>query len=504
MSVLILVLLALPGGVATTLLARRKGVAFAVGLATAAAAVVAAASIDAADVVPIAGSLIGGSDGLRTLGTSWAAFVVLFGVLDALLGVGPAVLGPSLIGLAFGAVGLAVPDPGIGFTLLGAGALLTAVVPMMGVSAMQATGVRVGIGAVRPVIASTFLTLLVVAWAASPAGPLNALDPLGDLAPSLELAMGLALLAIASAIVLRLGAIPGHAWVARYAEAMPASAIPPLLGWGAAAFILVSLSWVEVTLAPTAATLGPEHAVIGVAAAATIILGGIAAVLHDDIEHVLAYSIVQDAGVALLAFAATGPTATAAGRDWILAAVAVKAGLAAWVHVTRSTFGTNRRADLRGWARRAPLLGAAFALVLIGAIGLPTFAGFEARSTLLRLALPAPISSLVLVTAFAPIVFLGRLLVDGVGAMSPAVRATPGMAIVHGEGAWGAWAGDRTPTRLVPALIRTNRLPLAAAAAALAAVIGLSVSIGGLGSTAVAGVPSAGVGTPLPSGVVAP
>ena len=326
---------------------------------------------------------------------------------------------------------------------------------------------------------------MVVAWGASPAGPLNAVGPLGDIDPSLELAMGLALLALVAAVILRLGAIPGHAWAARYAEGMPASAVPPMLGWGAAAFVLVALAWVEVTISPTAAGLGTERSIVAVIAVASIILGGIAAVLHDDIEHVLAYGIVQDAGVALLAFAASGPTASAAGRDWILAAVATKAGLAAWVHVTRSTFGTNRRAELRGWARRAPILGIALVIVLIGSIGFPTFAGFEARATLLRLALPSPVSTLALIAAFAPVFFLGRLLAAGLGAMTTRVRDASGVALVTGPGKAGAWAGDRTLIRIGPAVVRANRLPLAAGTAVIVGLVGLSVAIGGLASTAV-------------------
>lgn len=494
MSVLILVLIALPGGLVTSLLARRRDLAFAVGLATAVASAVAAASIDAADVVPLAGSLIGGSDGLRTLAFAWAASVLLFGILDALLDFSPGVLGPSLVGLAFGASALAVQDPGIGFALVGAGAVLTAVIPISMARVDAESGPALAIRTLRPLIASVTLTLLVVAWGASPAGPFNATDVSGVIDPTLELTMGLAFLALATAVALRLGAIPGHAWVARFADAMPASALPPLLGWGAAAFALVALGWIDVTLAPLAAPLSIERSIVMVVAIAGIVLGGLAAILRDDIEHVLAYSIVQDAGVVMLAFATTGATAAAAGRDWILAAVAVKAGLAAWVHVTRGTFGTNRRPELRGWARRAPLLGVAFGLVIIGAIGMPTFAGFEARATLIRLAVPGPVGTLVLLTAFTPIIFLGRLLVDGLGAGATQVREATGIGPDIDLGRSVAWAGDRTPRRIVPALIRTNRLPLAAATAILAAIVGLSVSIGGLGSTTLTDVPIGGDG----------
>jgi formate hydrogenlyase subunit 3/multisubunit Na+/H+ antiporter MnhD subunit len=342
------------------------------------------------------------------------------------------------------------------------------------------------------------ISLLAVAWSASPAGPFAALGPPGVIDPALETSMGLALLAVAAAVLIRLGAIPAHIWAARFSEAMPASAVPPVLGWGAAAFTLVALGWVDVTISTTGATLAPEHAVIAFAAAASIVLGGVAAILHDDIEHVLAYSIVQDAGVALLAFGATSGTASDAGRTWIVAAVAVKSGLAAWALVTRSTFGVHRRLDLAGWARRSPILGATLAIVLLAAVGLPGMANFDARGTLIRLAMPDPIGVLVLVAALAPLVYLGRLLLTGIDAMTETIRlAVQAVPRLRPERD-GGWALDASPIRAAPAAIRANRLPLAAAAALLVAVVGLAVATGGLGSTQAGGLPFGG--QPAPSG----
>ncbi|MEO8463463.1 MAG: proton-conducting transporter membrane subunit [Chloroflexota bacterium] len=481
MSVLLLAALALPGGIATTLLVRRGSLAFGVGLATAVATLVAAISINAADVVPLAGSLIGGSDGLRGLAVAWAASTLLFGVIDLLLDDGPTVLGPALVGLAFGAIGLGVPDPGIGIALMTAGGLLTAVVPLVGRIEVREAAPRLGLRTLRPVLAAGLIGLLVVTWGASPVGPLGATGPLDQLDPGLERAMGLALLGMAIAVTIRLGAIPLHIWAARYVEAMPASAVPPMLGWGAAAFVIVALGWVDVTIAPLGAPLGTERSVIALLAATSIVLGGVAAILHDDLDHILAYAIVQDAGVALLAFAASGSTVTPAGRDWIVAAVAVKSGLAAWALVTRATFGVAHRAELRGWMRRAPILGLAFTLVIVGAVGLPTFAGFEARSTLIGLALPGPVAVVVLIAAFAPLIFLGRLIIDGLGAMSDHVRSAPGVQLAFGWATTGGWEGDRSLWRAVPVTLWANRLPLAAGAAVLVAAVGLSVAIGGMG-----------------------
>lgn len=487
MSVLLLAALAIPGGLVTSLLARRRYAAFAIGLAAAAGCIVVAASIRAEDTVPLAGSIVGGSDGLRTIAIAWALSTFLFGLMDGLLGDGPSVLGPSLMGLGVGALGLSVADAGIGFAILTAGAVIAAILPIVIVRGGPVAAPGLGLRSVRPVVGAGAIAILAVAWGASPVGPFSAVGALGEIDPALATSLGLALLAIAGAVVLRLGAIPAHAWGARFTEALPASAVPPLLGWGAMAFALVALGWVDLTITATGAPLGTERTVIAIVAIASIVLGGIAAIIHDDLEHVLAYAIVQDAGVVLLAFATLGSESVAAGRDWIIAAVAVKSGLAAWVLVTRATFRAHRRLDLGGWARRSPTLAVALVLVLAGAFGFPGMAAFDARATLIRLAVPGPVGVLILVTAFAPLVYYGRLLLTGVDAMTGPVREAAGAQVRLRGGRGDGWAEDRSPARLAVAVVRANRYPLAAASAVLVAFIGLGVAINGLGSTTVGG-----------------
>lgn len=222
---------------------------------------------------------------------------------------------------------------------------------------------------------------------------------------------------------------------------------------------------------------------IAVVAIASILLGAIAAFLHDDLEHILGYSIVQDAGVALLAFSAGGPEAATAGRDWLVAMAAVKSGLAAWLLVTRSTFGVRRLSVLHGWARSSPVLGIAFVVVLIGAVGLPGMAAFEARGALIERAVGAPLGTVVLLAAFAPLIYLGRVLAAGVGRTSDAVLAAgdlgPALRRFQPEG-WTVTSAV-TVVRAVPGLVRANRFTLAAASALAVALIGLAVATGGVG-----------------------
>ena len=192
---------------------------------------------------------------------------------------------------------------------------------------------------------------------------------------------------MAGAVAIRCGLIPLHVWSARFMEGVSPLAIPAAFAWGSAAFVLAALDWGQVALGPTAAG-EVERLLIVALAMVSIVLGGLAAMVHDDIEHVLGYSILQDAGVAVLAFASLEPEAVAAARNWLVASATVKTALAAWAAVVRSTYGGHRLADLGGWARHAPALGVGFGVILIAAIGLPGMSLFEARATLVGSAMP--------------------------------------------------------------------------------------------------------------------
>jgi NADH-quinone oxidoreductase subunit N len=485
MTVLVLALIATGGGLATFLAYGRRRIALAIGGLTAVASVVAAAGISVQDTVPLAGTVVSGSDGLRIVALTWAAGIALLAVADTLVGSGGTTLGPSLMGLGTGVLALSVADAGIGFALLTAGGLATAVGPLAWQAGSATEAVQLGLRVVRPIVTAGVFGLAAVAWGASAVGPFVAGAPLGSVDPALEVGIGLGLLAVVTAVVIRLGAIPAHVWASRYAEAAPTAAIPVTLGWGAAGFALVALGWVEVTISPAGTPLFTERGLIAVVAAASILLGGLAAVLHDDIEHILGYSIVQDAGVALLAFGVLRPDTAAAGRDWLIGIVAVKSGLGAWVLVTRSTFGVRRLSELRGWARSSPLLGLAFAVVLAGAVGLPGMATFTARGLLTGRVLAAPFDAFVLVAAFAPVVYLGRILVVGLDRMSEAVRSAEGTRPRWRGTRPGGWAPISVTgaVRQVPAVLRMNRFSIAAAAVLVVAVIGLGVATRGLGPT---------------------
>ena len=492
MSLLLLIVVSFVGGIGAILLGpSRRRAAIATGVAVAVFALLAALGVRADEAVLLAGTPVQGSELVRVVAIAWSSGAVLLGLLDLGLGGTAVILGPTLVGLSVGVLALSLTDPTTAFAALGGGGVAAVLVPtLQGWEAGRHDPLRLLIAtrAAWAVIGASIIGIGIVAWGASPAGPLGGLGGGAEsLTPEARLALGLALMALVIAVVLRSGLIPAHLWAARFVEGVPSLAAPAAVGWGAAAFMLVALGWAQVAFGPALLVDGPERPVIVAIALTSILFGGIAATIHDDIEHVLGYSIVQDAGVALLAFASLRPAAGGAATDWLLAAVTLKTGLAAWAAATRNVFGVHRLGDLSGWARHSPLLAVGFVLIGCGIIGVPGMAAFDARSHLIAGAVGGPLAVIVTLSAFTPIAYLGRSLATGLGPMSHAVRSgRPTGLLLHGArtGGWTA-GGAATTLRAFPALARENRTFLVVVSATLLAAIGLVVAIIGVGGATV-------------------
>jgi formate hydrogenlyase subunit 3/multisubunit Na+/H+ antiporter MnhD subunit len=297
---------------------------------------------------------------------------------------------------------------------------------------------------------------------------------------------GLAYLAFALAVAVRFGAIPAHTWAARLTDAVPETTLPLVTALGPAAFAIVALAWADASVAPLLVDLAPVRAIVPVVllvAVASILLASLAAWIQDDIEHMVGYAIVGDAGVVMLAIAALDPAAWAPARTWILAFVVARSAFAAWAAATRTTFSTGRVEDLRGWAVRSPLLAIVFGLVVLASIGIPGLAAFDARGHLVNLVLDGPVAMLVLLGTVAPLLYYGRLFAVGI--------AKP-----HDKTGLASWRPVVAPIDLTDLrgwLGRTwtdNRVISAVGGAAMLGVLALAVSAGAFGAAqAAAGLP---------------
>jgi formate hydrogenlyase subunit 3/multisubunit Na+/H+ antiporter MnhD subunit len=265
-------------------------------------------------------------------------------------------------------------------------------------------------------------------------------------------------------------------------EGVSPLAIPAAFAWGSAAFVLVALDWSQVALGPDAAGDVESMLIIGLSLL-SLVLGGLAAMVHDDIEHVLGYSILQDAGIAVLAFASLEPEVAAAARNWLVASATIKTGLAAWAAVVRATYGGHRLEDLGGWARHSPVLGISFGALLVAAVGLPGMALFDARSSLISSAMPGIGGIVTVLIAAMPAIYLGRIAIAGISPIGQAVAVGPSGRPKWSGGRAEGWSegGRRDVVRAIPAELRANRAALMALGVLALALMGLVTAVGGAG-----------------------
>jgi NADH:ubiquinone oxidoreductase subunit 2 (subunit N) len=492
MTVVVFVVVTFGAAALAVALRARRSWALGIGLIGLVAAVVAALSIQPGQTLVVGGSEVATTTYLR-----------LFLVLASVVG-----LGLTVAGLA---AGTRRDAPAVTLTILGSSALTMALVdPRLAVLAATTGGLfgvlitltprdgrasaTVGILESRAVVVAGALAIAATAWIGRDLSELDA-QPV---------VFGLSYLAFALAVAMRFGAIPFHLWAARLTDVVPETALPVLTAFAPASLAVVGLAWVGSSVAPLGVDLTLERYVVLSIAIATIVLAAVAAFVQDDLEHVLGYSIVGDAGVIIMALGVIGPGAVAPGRMWILVFIVSRAAFAVWTAGIRTGFFTGRVADLRGWARRSPLLAAALFLVAVASVGFPGLASFDARAELVGLAVVSPLNILLGLVTLVPLIYYGRLLAIGLSSPDsvgePVVAWRPRASPIE-VGAIGHW------------LRRTwdaNRAFTTAAMAVLLSLAALATSAGAFGGPTAAAelAPTVtlpgGLGGPAPSTAVPP
>ncbi len=413
MSLLPFLVVTFGAAAAALILRRYRRLSLAIGLAGLAAATIAALAIVPGDRLTV------GPGRLETteFGRLFVALGCATGLVVSVVGLATAWqrnLPSALLG-GFGALGLglSVGDPIIALVAILAGALVGSLVTLT--RPVTARNVQVASREFRAIAIAGAMALVGMAWIARPLGPL-AEEPN---------VFGLAYLAVALAAAIRFGEIPFHRWAARLADSAPEIALPLLLAWAPAGFAVVALAWSDRSIAPLLLPLDVERAIVLSVGVLSIVLGAVAAWLQDDLEHVVGYSILQDAGFVMLGLAILDPSAWLPTRTWILVFVVAKTAFATWAVAVRTRFGTRRIPELDGWARRSPGLAIALLLIVVATIGLPGFVAWDARARLVDLSMSVgPLRILVTIGGLASLAYYARIAVGG--ARTPSVLVAAG------------------------------------------------------------------------------
>jgi NADH-quinone oxidoreductase subunit N len=243
-------------------------------------------------------------------------------------------------------------------------------------------------------VVSTTVTLLGAALLYAGTGAVH----LGLLREEFEARPGLSddpLVAVAAALVVlglafKVAAVPFHAWAPAAYDGAPVP-VAAYLSTASKVGGVIALLYVAVGALPLRVT-GPVLALLAVA---TMTVGNLVALRQVRMVRLLAWSSVAQAGYVL---APLGAAAFAAGRSPDAVTLAIAASVAytvfyvvmelsafAAVVALRGSADGGAIEDYRGAARRAPWVGAALVLALVGLAGLPPgLAGLFAKVAVVR------------------------------------------------------------------------------------------------------------------------
>ncbi|HEY5486252.1 MAG TPA: proton-conducting transporter membrane subunit [Candidatus Limnocylindrales bacterium] len=385
-----------------------------VGVAALAAAFVAALAIKPVDELTV---------GQVQLATSWYAGLFLSTataccLLLCVLGLAvgwPERLAPAALATFGGlAVAFTATDPGVVFAALAASAVpatLVAIGP-----AVQAHALDISLSELRTLGLIAAGALVASAVVVQPGWTTS--DP--------TFVFALAYIALGLAVAVRFGAVPFHVPAARLSTSRAKLGLALPLVWIPAGLGIVALSWDASVFQRHGEWLDAAVAGLQVVAVATLVLGALGALLHNELEEIATYSIIQDAAFVLLALVARDADAAEPTRLWLLAFIVAKSALVAWVTALSYTFGSSRLQDLRGWFRRSPILGLALLAIVVATLGWPGNAVYEARATIVRLALPSQLQFLGFVGVLGAVAYYGRLIAVGLLGPGDSVMSSDG------------------------------------------------------------------------------
>lgn len=342
---------------------------------------------------------------------------------------------PATLAAATGAsVALAAADPGLG--ALAAGAAGLAAVPVVlagprrdaGAAAAREISLAVGSAAVVATVAAVVpvLARLVLADPAGPGpGPAS-----GEMA-----ALTLGMLAVAVMIAVRAGAIPWHVRVSALADLAPTGGLPLLVAWLPLPLAAVAIGVAPGSIAPLMPSAGPAQALVVAVMLAATLGAALAAAAQDDLRHAAGYLAIGDLGLVVLGAAALDTAAWGPVRAWLLITAVTRTALFGWAVVVEDRFATRSVPELRGWARRSPILFASLALVMAATYGLPGWAVFATRLDLAGSVADGPWAALLLVASLLGLLAYLRWLWLGIGTPTSHVEravAELGPGVRHG------------------------------------------------------------------------
>jgi len=172
----------------------------------------------------------------------------------------------------------------------------------------------------------------------------------------------------------KVAAAPFHVWTPDVYEGAPAPIVGLMSTAPKAAAFAVLLRVIFVLHVPGGFWL------VWVAAALSMTLGNLCALVQSNVKRLLAYSSIAHAGYLLAAFAAAPALGTSAAMFYTASYAAMNLGAFAVVsHFANAGERYVALEDYEGLGRSSPLLAATLTIFLLSLIGIPMTGGFFAK-----------------------------------------------------------------------------------------------------------------------------
>lgn len=268
------------------------------------------------------------------------------------------------------------------------------------------------------------------------------LRAVSEASPAFPLLLGVGLLMVG--LGFKVAAVPFHAWAPDVYEGspLPAAAFMSVVAKVGAVGALLRL--LPGTLPGLASAWQPLAAAL---AAATMVVGNLAALRQSSIKRMLAYSTVAHGGYALIGVAAGEPGVWSAVYYLAVYAFMNLGAFGTLAFLERAGWEADEVEDLHGLAERAPAAAAAFAVLMASLTGLPPTAGFLGKFYLFTAALDAGLLWLALVGVATSVVSVAYYLRAAYAAYAGQPRA--GVRVVRAGWASAGLAVSAAATLLL-------------------------------------------------------
>jgi NADH-quinone oxidoreductase subunit N len=190
----------------------------------------------------------------------------------------------------------------------------------------------------------------------------------------------------------KVAAAPFHVWTPDVYEGAPSPVVGFMSTAPKAAVFAVLLRIMFQAQAPGRVLL------IWVAAALSMTIGNIAALVQDNVKRLLAYSSIAHAGYLLVAFASLPQNGIPAAMFYTASYAAMNVGAFAVVgHFASAGERYVTLEDYSGLGRRSPMLAAILTIFLLSLIGIPITGGFFAKFYVFSAAFQANLAGLAII-----------------------------------------------------------------------------------------------------------